>query len=233
MDYVYICRKGDNEELRYSLRSIEKNMPPGNVWVFGYRPDWYIGNLVQVEDIGDKFENIRNCISMISDNTNISENFVLMNDDFFVLKKINTINNYHGGFLDNKIKKYKNLLRSPKYIKLLELTLKQLKNNGIENPLDYDIHVPITMNKKILKDSIPLAFFPRSAYGNVAKLNAKEITDVKIYNRGEKIKWGSIILKNDYVSTEDHSFESLKQNILNLMFTEPSKFENINYLGDN
>ena len=66
MDYVYTCRQGNNEELRYSLRSIEHNMPAGRVWVVGYRPDWYIGDFVQVKDIGSKFENIRNCI-IISD----------------------------------------------------------------------------------------------------------------------------------------------------------------------
>jgi len=228
MDYVYVCRQGNNEELRYSLRSIEKNMPEGRVWVFGYRPDWYIGDFVKVNDIGGKFENIKNCISMIVENENVSNDFILMNDDFFALKKIDKIINYHGGFLEDKIIKYKTLRMSPKYIRLLELTLKQLKQNGISKPIDYDIHVPITFNKKILKDAINFAFFPRSSYGNLAKLEAVEISDVKIYSKNEKNDW-SKIADNSFVSTEDTSFISLKKNILGNMFNSPSKLENPNY----
>jgi hypothetical protein len=228
MDYVYICRSGDNDELRYSLRSIEENMPKGRVWVVGHRPIWYIGDFIPVDDIGGKFDNIVNCIKTVSENNDISDNFILMNDDFFALNPIDKLKNYHGGLLENKIARYKELRMAPKYIRLLELTLKQLKENGISNPIDYDIHVPIIMNKTILKDAINLAFFPRSAYGNLAKLEAIKITDVKIYSNGEKINWHEII-NNDFVSTEDNSFMSLKNNILNKMFDKPSQLENPNY----
>lgn len=228
MDYVYTCRQGNNEELRYSLRSIEHNMPAGRVWVVGYRPDWYIGDFVQVKDIGSKFENIRNCIKIISEHNEISDDFILMNDDFFALNKINNFNDYHGGSLENKIIRYKENKMSPKYIKLLELTLKQLQNNGIKDPVDYDIHVPMTMNKTFLQKALDLAFFPRSSYGNLVNLKAKNIYDVKIYSRDGKINWEKI-LNNDFVSTEDRSFLSLKDNILNKMFNNPSKLENPNY----
>lgn len=231
MDYVYVCRQGKNEELRYSIRSIEKNMPDGKVWVFGYRPDWYIGNFVQVADIGNKFDNIKNCISSISKNSEVSKNFVLMNDDFFALQKIDKVTNYHGGYLKDKIVRYKESKMSPKYIKLLELTFKQLLNRGISNPIDYDIHVPIIMNKKLLSDALSLAFFPRSSYGNLVKLEAENISDVKIYSRNEKVNWNNI-LKNNFVSTEDKSFLSLRQNILADMFNFPSKLENPNYKED-
>ena len=79
MDYVYICRSGDNDELRYSLRSIEENMPDGRVWVVGHRPLWYIGDFIPVEDIGGKFDNIKNCIKVVAENQDISNNFILMN----------------------------------------------------------------------------------------------------------------------------------------------------------
>lgn len=232
MDYVYICRKGENEELRYSLRSIEKNMPEGRVWVFGYRPDWYIGDFIKVDDVGSKFENIRNCISVVAKDKNISENFILMNDDFFALKKINVLENFHGGLLENKIIKYKESKMSPKYIKLLELTMRQLQKSGITNPIDYDIHVPMIMNKIILNKAIDIAFFPRSAYGNLAKINGKKITDVKIYTK-EKIKLDILKYDNSFISTEDNSFLILKNNILEKLFFECSKFENPNYVVGN
>ena len=55
MDYVYTCRNSENEELLYSLRCLEENMPSGRVWLVGYRPKWYIGDFVSVKDVGNKF----------------------------------------------------------------------------------------------------------------------------------------------------------------------------------
>lgn len=39
MDILYLCRPGENLELRYSLRSL-RNVPHGRVWIFGDCPDW-------------------------------------------------------------------------------------------------------------------------------------------------------------------------------------------------
>ena len=227
MDYVYICRRGENEELRYSLRSLEKNMPAGDVWLVGYRPEWYVGNFIQVENISDtdKFINIKNCIKEILNNNLIKEDFVLMNDDFFALKEINSIKNFDGGLLEDKIIEYKKLGRSSRYIKLLELTLKQLKQNGIDDPLDYDIHVPMLIKKSLLKKVIDLAYFPRSTYGNFAQLERNTIIDVKMYESDNAITY----TKNkslEFISTEDNSFRSLKKHILSKEFINISKCEN-------
>ena len=226
MDYVYICRGGDNEELRYSLRSIEKNMPKGRVWLVGKRPIWYTGDLIYVEDTGKKFDNIRNCIKIASEHPEISDDFVLMNDDFFVLKTIASVSNFHGGLLSDKIKRYKESNMAPLYIRLLELTHKQLVMSGIKDPIDYDIHVPMVMNKHKLKESLSVAYFPRSSYGNVYKIGGEQIKDVKLYNTGERIK----LNKNLYfVSVDDRSFVELKNIILEAEFPMPSSLENPGY----
>lgn len=226
MDYVYICRSGENEELRYSLRSLEQNMPSGKVWIIGNRPIWYIGNLIYVKDIGGKFDNIRNCIEIAANNSEISDNFILMNDDFFALKKINKMPILHGGLLKDKIKRYKELRMPSKYIKLLELTYQQLVQNNILDPIDYDIHVPMEMNKNKLKESMRIAYFPRSAYGNFANVGGLQIQDVKIYGTEKKQLDSNTI---NFISTEDRSFISLKNNVLKKLFPNVSKLENPNY----
>ena len=63
----------------------------------------------------------------------------------------------------------------------------------------------------MLEKALDFAFFPRSSYGNLTKLQAIEISDVKIYSRDSKIQWDNII-KNDFVSTEDTSFYLLNEN---------------------
>lgn len=225
MDYVYICRSGDNDELRYSLRSIEENMPEGRVWVVGHRPNWYIGDFIPVSDIGGKFDNIINCIKVVSKNKDISENFILMNDDFFALKKINDMPILHGGLLKDKIERYKEQMMASKYIKLLELTYKQLLGNNIKDPIDYDIHVPMIMNKEKLRESIDVAYFPRSAYGNLANIGGTKIKDVKMYGSAKIDQRNSL----DFISTEDGSFISLRDSFLKHKFSKTGKLENPNY----
>jgi hypothetical protein len=225
MDYVYICRSGDNDELRYSLRSIEENMPEGIVWVVGHRPLWYIGDFIPVDDVGGKFDNIKNCIKVASEHYEISDSFILMNDDFFALRKIENMPVLHGGFLKDKIERYKEQMMASKYIKLLELTYNELIKNNIKDPIDYDIHVPMVMNKEKLRQSMDIAYFPRSAYGNFASVGGIKITDVKMY--------GSVQIKKDqtfdFLSTEDRSFISLRDSILKEKFSKVGKLENPNY----
>ena len=182
--------------------------------------------LVHVEDTGKKFDNIRNCIKIASEHPEISDDFVLMNDDFFVLKTIASVSNFHGGLLSDKIKRYKESNMAPLYIRLLELTHKQLVMSGIKDPIDYDIHVPMVMNKHKLKESLSVAYFPRSSYGNVYKIGGEQIKDVKLYNTGERIK----LNKNLYfVSVDDRSFVELKNIILEAEFPMPSSLENPGY----
>ena len=38
-DIVYLLREGENDELRYSLRSVERNFPHDRVIFYGGKPD--------------------------------------------------------------------------------------------------------------------------------------------------------------------------------------------------
>ena len=38
MNFIYICRVGENEELRYSIRSVLNSFPEANIWVIGGKP---------------------------------------------------------------------------------------------------------------------------------------------------------------------------------------------------
>ena len=60
MDLVYICGPGDNEELRYSIRSAVKNLKFDNLWVVGGKPKWYVGNYLEVIQNKSKYTNARN-----------------------------------------------------------------------------------------------------------------------------------------------------------------------------
>lgn len=226
MDLVYICRKGDNEELRYSLRSVEKNSPNHKVWVVGYKPDWYTGPFISVPDTSTKFNNIRIAMFEVAEHPEVSEDFVLMNDDFFLIKPIREFKVYNGGLLSEKINRYRQINPTSTYLVLLKKTFRQLKSMGIKNPLDYDIHVPMIFNKTKLLDLAYLTFQPMSLYGNIYQIASETITDVKRYASGSDMAQLSYN-KNEYpfISTEDKSFNIVKEEILGDMFPEPSRYE--------
>ena len=227
MDYVYICREGENEELRYSIRSVVKNTNYSNVWVVGYKPDWYVGDFVDYPNTATKFTNIINCTKIIPSIGAISEDFVLMNDDFFFLKYRNSMPVYHGGFLKDKIDKY-SLLGARRYGNLLRKTYKDLVRQGIKEPLDYDIHVPMPMNKQLLAQSVDRAYFPRSGYGNLNNIGGQLITDVKAYSSKNILSSRSFDFSKEdaeFVSTEDGSFQEVCEAVLKDMFPDSSQYE--------
>lgn len=227
MDYVYICREGSNEELRYSIRSVVAHASYSNIWLIGYKPDWYRGDFVELLDTATKFDNIISCTRAITDVGAISDNFVLMNDDFFFLKDVGIVPTYHGGLLRDKIDKYIQL-GSRRYATLLSRTYNNLTRQGIKDPLDYDIHVPMPMNKQKLRESIKKAYFPRSGYGNIHNVGGAHIQDVKAYAAKNPLSPSSYDFKNrdlPFVSTEDGSFQEVYEVVLKDMLTEPSQYE--------
>ena len=226
MDYVYVCRSGDNEELRYSLRSIYKNCPEGNVWLVGGKPDWYTGNFIPVKNTTNKFENIKNCIKNASQQEGISEDFVLMNDDFFVLKPQSNIPTVHGGPLINRVNEYKRHVGSNSYVMLLSRTNSALRSMGIENPIDYDIHTPMIINKQKLLDVVDNKHSIRSWYGNIHNIGGTQIQDVKRYDSAKYSfkNYKELDSNNPFLSTDDKSFKQVHE-YLDSLFSKPSPYE--------
>jgi hypothetical protein len=227
MDYVYICRNGENEELRYSIRSVEKHAPAGRIWLVGGRPDWYVGNHIPRNNSSGKQSNAIENLTAIVDSPEISETFVLMNDDFFIVNPISEVKNYHGGSLIEKIKLRKELSPRSKYNEQLLKTYRFLKNRGIKDILDYDIHVPMVMTKAGLASVLEMKTQWRSTYGNMFSVGGTEIEDVKVYARGDLLELSYDIenLKYDYLSTDDTSFIKVKEALLEDLFKNKSKYE--------
>lgn len=215
MDFVYFCRPGNNEELRYSIRSLYANYSNANVWVVGDKPDWYVGNYLHVPQTKTKFNNVLESIRSVIDCKEISQSFVLMNDDFFILQPMKTIRNYHGGKLIDKINKYDDLMPSSAYVKMLKATYDRLVKLGIPDPLDYELHVPMLMNKRKLARSLTPGILWRSMYGNLNSVGGKKMKDVKVYISGPFKNNLSYNLSEheSFLSTDDSSFSIFKDQL--------------------
>jgi hypothetical protein len=227
MDYVYICRHGENEELRYSIRSVEKNFPRGNVWVIGGKPSWYSGNYIPVEQSAGKQHSAIKNLSAIVQSKEIQEEFVLMNDDFFVVKPVKEIKTYHGGSLQDKIALRREITPGSRYLDLLSKTYKVLQKIGITEILDYDIHVPMKISKTGLREALGFGTQWRSTYGNTHRVGGEKIEDVKVYGSIDlsDLSYSIDNLVSEYLSTDDQSFPIVWKKLLKDMFPDPSTFE--------
>lgn len=222
--FVYICRRGENEELRYSIRSVMSSFPDATIWVIGEPPRWYSGNKITVIQDQSKYKNAYNNLRAIIKSSSIPEKFVLMNDDFFILNKVDTIENFIGGTLWNKVIFHIDYIGNTSYTKMLKSTYDYLVSLGYEDPLDYELHVPINCKKSILKRSIKDGLLWRSIYGNLANLGGKQIKDVKVYDNIANPKSANIDDITMFLSTDDASFNKLFS-WLTRKFPKPSIYE--------
>jgi len=230
MDFVYICRDGENEELRYSIRSVLNSFPEAKVWLVGGKPEWYSGHCVPVEQNSNKYANALKNLKSLCEHPEISDNFVLMNDDFFIIKKINSVDQFYNGLLSDKINRFTQITGSSMYIKKLITTNKKLIDLGIKNPIDYELHTPMPMNKTGLLDVIekyPECLW-RSMFGNLYNVGGTQMDDVKIYvNKRHLARSNEITDNSIYMSTEDTSLNVMLDKMLRQMLPDPSIYEKI------
>lgn len=162
MDIVYILGSGsvwEDNEIRFSLRSVEKNVSDlHSVFVVGECPDW-MKNVVHIpaKDLfSRKWRNGYHKIKIACNDDRITSDFLLMNDDFFIIKEIEA-KNYP--YYYNK--------QLPLSINKTALFLKK-KKRGFQN---FSVHRPFRYNKEefLSMPELPiweLGFSVRSFYAN-------------------------------------------------------------------
>ncbi len=185
-----------------------------------------MGDFIPVEDTSNKFNNIRLALTAAANHPSISKDFIYMNDDFFLIRPVERLGNYNGGCLSDKITKYRQIDPTSRYVISLKKTLEYLKKSGIKDPLDYDLHVPMVINKEKFLEIAYLPFQARSIYGNIYNITSAKMHDVKRYHKTSPMSDLSY-LGNEYpfISSEDKSFDLLKETLLADMFPEPSRYE--------
>lgn len=228
-DIVYFIKNSDeNEELRYSLRSVEKNFPHNKVWFIGgcpvgLKPDKHVP-ISQTQK--NKYLKVRNMIQMAVDMKDLPDNFWLFNDDFFVMSKVSYLLPTIDGSLARKIQKIEEKFgKRTAYTNRLRNTIYALRDMDRDR-LNYELHIPMEINKEkasmiLNKFNDNVAF--RSAYGNYFDLAKSIHPDVKIYDVESSYDPD---LHNMYLSTSDHSF--LRGEVgeyIRKTFNKPSKYE--------
>lgn len=217
----------ENNELRYSLRSIERYLSGfGQVFIVGEYPAW-IKNVIHIP-AGDPYgklpcRNIMEKVKLACEHPEVSQKFLFMNDDHFLLKHFSAAEFPY--FYSMELEKYVQLRRGQDvYAKMVRATMEHLKINDLPS-LYYDIHTPILYDKdKFIEHCVNGLDWQNTKTGYVLKsiyANSTSQTGVKIAdNKGDNIpKNGDL-----FFSTMPRVKEPIRK-FLEWKFPDKSRFE--------
>ena len=222
MDIVYFVKDTkENEELKYSLRSL-KNLEHDKVWFFGGNPNGLRPDkLVRVwQNQPTKYDNVHVMYSWVLQ-SEVSDDFIMFNDDFFVMDKVAEVLPVHRGSLYEYIVKVEdNNGGMTAYTRRLRKTTKALEEAGLPTRC-YELHIPMVFNKEKLQAA--LKKFPglngvRSIYGNMY-YEGNRIPDCKVF------KFDQPLPEGPFLSTSDDTWKYYIGDMIKEKFDTPSRFE--------
>ena len=232
-DIVYVVKDAaPNEELRYSLRSVEKNWGAhGRVWIFGGCPDGIMpGRFVPVEMIlPTKWENIQRQMRLICECDEITEDFWYFNDDFFVMQPTtedmpqqynltlqsvaDLVESWSGGMTS--------------WTEQLRALIAWAEKEGY-GKVNYEVHKPMLINRKkmlAVMDKFPEVLFIRSLYGNFYRIGGHNSADILVTDPAQGVGWLAE-MQPPFVSTTEDSFAGGEVGCyIRAKFPEPCKYE--------
>ena len=223
-DIVYFVKDTpDNEELRYSLRSLS-NFPHRKVCFCGGCPKGLIPDthFKFEQNCKTKWENVSKMLRSVCHSELITKNFWLFNDDFFIMNKVLHPVNYFSGDLYKRIVQLEDKHGGiTEYSSELRKMCQELEALGCSSK-NYAVHYPMLINRKKALELLNITDNPmfRSLYGNFANVKAEWTNDCKIISNEKEWK-GS-----DYLSTEDKAFaEGIVGKQIRERFPDKCKYE--------
>lgn len=237
MDIVYTLKQSSkNEELTYSLRSLV-NLPHDKIYFVGGHPsgiNMHKIKYIPTPVLDSKYDTTTNNLCVISKLEELSDNFIWMNDDFYILQEIqNPVKelSLHKGFLTSNISEFKsrNGGKLTNYMRGVEHTCEYLKPLGVKLPLDYELHTPFIYNKYNVRSMFNLpgiftvtSLQPRSVYGNLYTKHSIEHSDCKIL-RNTIVNYDKLSSWK-FLSSSDQTWPKVKD-FLSSKFKEKSEYE--------
>lgn len=217
-----------NEELRYSLRSLV-NLPHRRVFIIGDRPKWCV-NVIHAASpqTGPELSNVNAALKLVANTEALSDDFVYMNDDFFIMRPTDKIEPGYQMELLDRIDIYK---RRKKWLQAYSLitTRKRLVELGLIGLKSYELHTPMMLNKANLRAmyelcaDMPLfAIRPKTMYGNLYNISGVQTDDVKNPIEDTQEAHATKL----YLSTDEDTFaHSTAGELIRTKFPNPCAYE--------
>lgn len=235
MDVVYLVKPGDdNDELRFSLRSLAKNMPyVDRVFVVGSCPSW-VRNVetIDLPPLDDKFDNQFQSLRAACADDRISEDFVLLNDDHFAIVEMDHLPAWHLGPLSLLIRRLakRGQTDTDAWFYGLKQTRKQMRAWGHPNPNAYEAHIPLAFNRCVLADRMDTVthkpFLWGAAYDAAGGPPGDLGENVKVGELGSRELLECMTSGLPFLSTEDEAFTFGKVGVfIRTIFPDPCIYE--------
>lgn len=229
MNFVWILGSGskwNNNEIRYSIRSVLKFHPNATITIVGEKPDWYNGYHYYVPD-DSECPYVNKWVKMEFACTLFDE-FVQMDDDFFLLEPYKKAIYYHG----TMAQKYKRINSVTLWSDVIKSTLKQFPDE--KNHLQ---HFPLPVRSKEMLRVAEI--YPNRTVAPSISLRQCYCVHVKEYPEIElqdmKVRYGfskSIerqISGYPFFSISDHIRSHSFRHLLEKMYPNPSIYELDNF----
>lgn len=201
IDVVYALGNGsihNNNELKFSLRSLEKHCKGyNNIYVIGEKP-WWITNIIHkpVKDIQPKAVSILNKIKFACKIPELSERFLFVNDDHFFLKDMDITEMEYQYNNEEMRMILETREKTDGYRSLVESTNKVTKEANY-----FDIHKPIIYEKSKFLDMCKKYNFAKYKDGLLVK------TMYCFYNQIKGVE------AEDYILREKMTVPELKEKL--------------------
>jgi len=213
MDLVYLFKGGSKTELFLSIKS---------VWNFlkGYRHIYVVGDhvdfptvkvVMSLQNGSSRYNNSYLKIVDACNHPDISDDFLLMNDDFIFLKPVH-VNDIPTYYLEGEIERLSTNLNDTRH-SLFRNTVEHLKSKG--KPLNhFDVHFPMVINKKkFLSMPSDKDYAYRSLYGNLFSKNLKHL------DQGDNVcktlpEFSKKFETFSIISTHNHLIQEAKLNVV-------------------
>jgi hypothetical protein len=224
MDIVYPLKnmtEDDYVELRYSLRSL-KNIEHDRVIIVGGKPDW-VKNIIHIDEYDvHSLKGSNSLRKILTTFSIVSDDFIYMNDDFFMLKP-QKVKYFHQGNFRENVEHKAPLLNYSRYWQGMHRTAILF-----DEPLDYEVHYPFVFNKNkflemLKKYDMTKAYALRSLYGNEYKVGGEYVKDNKVYNLDDfrnAFKTDYFVSSSDQLPVDDAFIK-----ILDNFFPDKSPYE--------
>lgn len=238
---VVLVRAGTNPELRYAMRSWDENVPDiSNLIALGSPPHWVRAKTIRFPQLSTKYQNTTRALLQACQEKTLPKEFILLNDDFFALR-LTKIPVWHRGPMLDVVANYRARGIDSNYVQGMEATARALQRDGIAEPLCYEVHAPMVVDRDLFgslldtytADRSIKVLHKRSMYSNLARVGGVHVEDVKLRARPgggdsplvDGPVWDGTLPDLRWMSTSDQVWQAGAGQLIAAKFDTASRWE--------
>jgi len=228
---------GDFNELRYSIRSVEQNFKDlDKIYIVGHRPRW-LQNIVHI-DAKDPYRtnkdgNLINKLIMASVHPDISDKFINISDDQYMMNPVTTEDLQHP-IIDNSHIQFIPGAKLNRWQSRLKRTVEVLKRNGFNHDC-YEAHSPYLLDSKDFMSTlmqydygVDIGYCGNTLYFNTIRAKGRMKTNFDLVRINKPLELDVLKGKLGHSKFLNHTNKGLNDNLKKILqekFPNPSGYE--------